>query len=101
MIIYRVAGKARPDKVVEARRLFAALAEASRLVPGVVSFDVAQDVTDPGVFISIEVYQDQDAVDRQGWLPELRDLMACLSELMAEEPHGTVFGASVTGPWSR
>jgi quinol monooxygenase YgiN len=68
-------------------------------VAGVVSFDVAQDVTDPAIFISTEVYQNQQAVDRQGELPELHDLMACLPGLLADGPHGTVFTASPTGPW--
>jgi quinol monooxygenase YgiN len=81
------------------REKLAALATASRALPGVVSFDVAQDVTDPAIFISTEVYEDQDAVDRQGELPELSGLMACLPELLADGPHGTVFNASVTGPW--
>jgi len=30
---------------------------------------ITQDLADPATFISIEVYQDQDAVDRQGLLP--------------------------------
>jgi quinol monooxygenase YgiN len=38
------------------REKLAALATASRALPGVVSFDVAQDVTDPAIFISTEVY---------------------------------------------
>jgi quinol monooxygenase YgiN len=83
----------------EAREKFAGLSTASRVPPGVVSFDVAQDVTDPAIFISTEIYEDQEAVDRQGELPELSVLMACLPELLAGEAHGTIFDASVTGPW--
>ncbi len=99
MIIYRVSGRVYPHKIDEARERFAELATASRMLPGVVSFDVAQDVTDPAIFISTEVYEDQDAVDRQGKLAELSVLMARLPELLAGEPHGTIFDASVTGPW--
>jgi quinol monooxygenase YgiN len=98
-VIYRVSGKAHPHKIDEAREKFAALAAASRMVPGVVSFDVAQDVADPAIFISTEVYEDQEAVDRQGELPELQVLMACLPELLADGAHGTIFDASVTGQW--
>jgi quinol monooxygenase YgiN len=99
MIIYRVAAKAFPHKIEEARRKFADLSAASRKLPGVVSFDIAQDVTDPAVFISTEVYEDHEAAHRQGELPELAALMACLPRLLADAPHGTVFGASVTGSW--
>ena len=101
MIIYRVAGKVRAHRIDEARQTFADLAAASRAVPGVVSFDVAQDVTDPETFVSIEVYEDQPAVDRQGELPELHALMACLGDLLADGPHGTVFHVSATEPWPR
>ncbi|HUY46332.1 MAG TPA: putative quinol monooxygenase [Streptosporangiaceae bacterium] len=99
MLIYRVSGKARSQKIEEARRKFAGLCEASRKVAGVVSFDVAQDVTDPAVFVSIEVYEDQAAVDRQGELAELRDLMAVLDEVLADGPRGTVFHVSSARPW--
>lgn len=101
MIIYRVAGKVRSRRIEEARRTFADLSAASRAVPGVVSFDIAQDVTDPEIFVSVEVYEDQSAVDRQGELPELRALMACLGDLLADGPHGTVFHVSATEPWPR
>ena len=101
MIIYRVEGKVHPHKIEEARKKFAGLSAASRMVPGVVSFDVAQDVTDPGIFVSTEVYEDQHAVDRQGELAELRALMACLPDLLADGPRGTVFRVSASEPWPR
>ncbi|MGD0068325.1 MAG: putative quinol monooxygenase [Streptosporangiaceae bacterium] len=101
MIIYRVAGKVRSHRMEEARRTFAELSTASRAVPGVVSFDIAQDVTDPEIFVSVEVYEDQLAVDRQGELPELHALMACLGDLLADGPHGTIFQVSATEPWPR
>jgi quinol monooxygenase YgiN len=99
VIIYRVTGKVRTHRIEEARRTFAALSAASRAMPGVVSFDIAQDVTDPENFVSVEVYDDQPAVDRQGELPELRALMASLGDLLADGPHGTVFHVSATEPW--
>jgi len=101
MIIYRVSGKAHPHRIEEARSKFADLSSASRTVPGVISFDVAQDVTDPSVFISMEVYKDQGAVARQGELAELRALMAALGGLLADGPHGTIFHVTATEAWPR
>lgn len=101
MIIFRVSGKVYPQKIEEARRKFADLSAASRNVPGVISFDVAQDVTDPEIFISMEVYEDQGAVDRQGDLAELRALMAALDDMLADGPRGNIFHASATEPWPR
>jgi quinol monooxygenase YgiN len=101
MIIFRVSGKVYPHMTEEARRRFTDLSVASRNVPGVISFDVAQDVTDPEVFVSIEIYEDQVAVDRQGDLAELRALMAALDDMLADGPHGTIFHVSAAEPWPR
>jgi quinol monooxygenase YgiN len=101
MIIFRVSGKVYPQKIEEARRKFADLSAASRNVPGVISFDVAQDVTDPEIFISMEVYEDQGAVDRQGDLAELRALMAALDDMLAAGPRGNIFHVSTAEPWPR
>ena len=99
MIIYRVSGKADPHRIEEARSKFADLSSASRNVPGVISFDVAQDVTDPSVFISMEVYEGQGAVAKQGTAGRLRALMGSLDELLAEGPRGTIFHVSATEEW--
>ena len=101
MIVFRVSGKVHPHKIEEARRKFRNLSVASRNVPGVISFDVAQDVTDPDVFVSMEVYEDQGAVDRQGSLAELRALMATLDDVLADGPYGTIFHVSAAEPWPR
>ncbi len=99
MIVFRVSGRVKAAKLGEARKLFAALSVASRNVPGVISFDVAQDVTNPAVLISTEVYEDEDALAQQGRLPELQALMAALDDLFAERPSGTLFRVSSAEPW--
>jgi quinol monooxygenase YgiN len=99
VIVFRVSGRARAERLEEARKMFAALSEASRKVPGVISFHVAQDVTDPAVFVSAEVYEDEDALARQGGLPELQALMAALDDLFADGPAGTLFHVSASESW--
>lgn len=99
MIVFRVSGRVKEAMLGEACELFAALSAASRNVPGVISFDVAQDVTDPAVLISTEVYEDEDALARQGGLPELQVLMAALDGLFEERPTGTLFLVSSADPW--
>ncbi|MEU7835094.1 antibiotic biosynthesis monooxygenase [Nonomuraea sp. NPDC049129] len=44
--------------------MFYELADASRRVPGVINFDILQDPDEPHRFVSIEVYADEEAVDR-------------------------------------
>jgi quinol monooxygenase YgiN len=99
VIVFRVSGRARAEKVDQARAMFAALSVASRDVPGVISFHVAQDVTDPAVFVSAEVYENEDALARQADLSELQALMAVLDDLFAEGPEGTLFHVSASEPW--
>lgn len=100
MIVYRVMVTVQPERIDEARGLFARLAVASRAVPGVVNFDIAQDLTDPTRFVSVEVYEDQAALDRQDLLPELRDVMTALGHLLVAPPDGRKFFVSRHEPWS-
>jgi quinol monooxygenase YgiN len=99
MIVYRVAVTVHPPAIDAARAMFTRLAIASRAVPGVINFDITQDLTNPARFISIEVYQDQAAVDRQGLLPELSEVMAALGHLAAGQLAGRKFFISRSEPW--
>ena len=64
MIVLRFRGQCQPDKLEEALAAFRAVVAPSRELDGVISFDVAQDVTDPNTVIAVEVFEDQDAYDR-------------------------------------
>lgn len=99
MIVFRVAVQVHDAKLGEARVLFGALTQASRRVPGVVCFDILQDPEQPQRFVSIEVYQDQAALDRQGTLPELAAVMTAFDDLLTEGPDGTIFHVCGTEPW--
>ena len=99
MIVYRVAVKVHNDDLAEAQRIFVELARVSRQVPGVLHFDILQDPADATRFVSIEVFEDQAAVDRQGRLPEVGQVMAAFGRLLSEGPDGTIFHVSSTEPW--
>ena len=99
MIVFRVAVQVREAKVSQARALFGDLTQASRAVPGVISFDILQDPGQVGRFVSIEVYEDQAALDRQAALPELSTVMATFDDLLAGRPSGTIFHVSAAEPW--
>ncbi|MBT2234737.1 antibiotic biosynthesis monooxygenase [Nonomuraea sp. NEAU-A123] len=88
-----------PRHLERARRMFAALAEASRRIPGVINFDILQDPDDPHRFVSIEVYADEDAVDRQGKLPQLHAVMAAFPTVLSAGPEGRKFVVSDSEPW--
>ena len=99
MIVFRVAVQVRETKISQAHALFGELTQASRMVPGVVSFDILQDPSEEGRFVSIEVYEDQAALDRQEALPELKTVMAAFNDLLAGRPRGTIFHVTRTEPW--
>jgi quinol monooxygenase YgiN len=99
MIVFRVAVQVHQAKIDQARLLFRDLVRASRTVPGVVSFDILQDPNDQARFVSIEVYQDQAALDLQGALPELEAVMTAFDELLAAGPYGIRFQVSASQPW--
>jgi quinol monooxygenase YgiN len=99
LIIFRVEAQARPDQIAVAGHLLTALATASRGLPGVVAFDILPDPDQAGRFVSIEVYQDQSALDQQSTLPELRAVMDDVDILFARHPHGTIFHTTRSEPW--
>lgn len=99
MIVFRVAVQVHDTKINQARALFGALTRASRLVPGVISFDILCDPEEAGRFVSIEVYEDQAALDRQAALPELETVMTTFDALLTGLPRGTVFHVSGSEPW--
>ena len=100
MIVFRVDAQVHPAKADHARTLFRALTHASRTVSGVVSFDILEDAEQPGRFVSIEVYQDQGALDRQGDLPELHAVMDALDHLLTGRPDGMMFYVDTAEPWT-
>ncbi len=99
MIVFRVAIQVRETKISQAHALFTALTQASRRVPGVISFDILHDPGEEGRFVSLEVYQDQAALDRQAALPELETVMTTFDDLLAGRPQGTIFHVTRTEPW--
>jgi quinol monooxygenase YgiN len=83
VIVLRFKVKLRPEKTEDAVALFAAVVEPSRAVEGVINFDIARDVDDPNVIVATEVFEDDDARDRQEALPEVAAVMAFLPDALA------------------
>lgn len=99
MIVYRVEVVVRPERLRRARAMFAALVEQSRRVPGVCHFDILQDPANECRFVSVEVFEDRAAADRQGALPLVDVVLAAFDELLLEGPRGVIFRVSATEPW--
>ena len=85
MLIVRFAFRCQPGRGEEAVAALTPVVSASRALPGVISIDIARDITDPDAFIATELYEDRAALDRQEALPETVAALATLKAgLIAE-----------------
>src|SRR5438105_446355 len=94
MLVVRFKVKCQPEKTAHVKSAFREVIAPSRAVAGVVSFDIANDLTDADSFIATEVFEDQAARDRQESLPEVGKVMAVLPDSLAAPPEATIFHVS-------
>ena len=99
MIVVRFKVRCQPDKSEEAMAAFREVVTASRILDGVVSFDMGRDLSDPDSFIAFEVFEDRAALERQEALPEVQKAIGLLEEVLAAEPEATIFHVSSSEPW--
>jgi len=99
MIVVRFKVKCKTEKTGELRAAFEAVVAPSRVVDGVLHFDIAQDITDPTSFVATEVFADHAALERQELLPEVQNVLALLPECLSADPEATVFDVSSSQPW--
>jgi quinol monooxygenase YgiN len=99
MIVVRFKVKCKAEKAEELRAAFEAVVAPSRIVEGVLNFDIARDITDPNSFIATEVFADRAALERQESLPEVQKVIALLPNVLAAEPEATIFNVSSSEPW--
>ena len=99
MIVVRFKVTCKADKAEELRAAFATVVAPSRMVDGVLKFDIARDITDPTAFIATEVFADRAALERQELLPEVQKVIAMLSDVLAAEPEATIYHVSSSEPW--
>ena len=99
MIIVRFKVKCMPEKTEQLRAAFVAVVGPSRAVEGVLSFDIAQDLTDPDAFIATELFADRAALKRQESLPEVNKVIELLPDVLAAEPEATIYNVSSSEPW--
>lgn len=97
VVVFKVSCRA--EKLAEAVRAFERVIAPSRALEGVVSFDVAQDLSDPASLVATEVFADRAALDRQESLPEVAAVMGSLPEILAGDPEATIFEVASSAPY--
>lgn len=98
MIVLRFKVQCRPEKTEEVRAALADVVAPARAVEGVISFDIARDLSDPNTFIATEVFENEAARERQESMPQVGKVMALLPETLAAPPEATVFHVSSSEP---
>ncbi|MGC4111490.1 MAG: antibiotic biosynthesis monooxygenase [Nocardioides sp.] len=79
MIIGRFRVQARPERSDEIAAAMLAVEAPSRLLPGVVSFDIVRSVSDPHSYLAIEVFADRAAFDAQNAQTEVAELLELIA----------------------
>lgn len=79
MIIGLFKAECLPEHTDEVAATIAAVEAPSRLLPGVLQFDVTRSVTDPNTFVAVEVYEDREALDRQNAQAEVAALLRLIN----------------------
>jgi quinol monooxygenase YgiN len=98
VIVLRFKVRCQPEKTEQLKVAFEKVVAPSRAVYGVISFDIAADLTDPDSFIATEVFEDQAARERQESLPEVAEVLALLPDSLAAPPEATVFHVASSEP---
>jgi len=99
VIVVRFKVRSKPSRAGDLRRALEAVVAPSRLLEGVHSFDIAQDLTDPNVFIATEVFADRAALARQEELAEVHRVLAILPDCVAAPPEATIYHVASSAPW--
>lgn len=99
MIAVRFKVQCHPEKAEQAMETFRSVVPPSRLVNGVISFDIGRDVTDPNAFVAVEVFEDRAALDRQEALDEVQRALGLLGDLVSAPPEATIYHVSSSEPW--
>jgi quinol monooxygenase YgiN len=98
VIVLRFKLQCQPQKT---EQIMAALSEVivpARATAGVISFDIARDLSDPNSLIATEVFEDEAARERQESLPQVGKVMALLPESVTAPPEATVYHVSSSEP---
>jgi quinol monooxygenase YgiN len=99
MVVVRFQVKCKPGKTEAIAAALRDVAAASRKLAGVVSFDIGRDILDADAFIATEVFEDQEALERQEAQPEVAKALELMGDALAAPPEATIFRVSSSEPW--
>jgi quinol monooxygenase YgiN len=99
MIVVRFKVRCRPEKTERVKSALRDVIASSRELPGVISFDVAQDLSDDSCFVATEVFEDRAALDRQEAQAVVASALEVLGESIVEAPEATIYHVASSEPY--
>ena len=71
MIVVRFKVQCQPSETENVAAAMEKVVGAARSLPGVIHFDIARDLTDSNALIATEVFEDNEAMQREESLPQV------------------------------
>ena len=99
MVVVRFKMRCKPERTEQVMAALKEVVAPSRMLEGVVSFDIGRDVSEQDSFIATEVFADRAALERQESLPEVAKALGILEEALVADPEATIFHVSSSEPW--
>src|SRR3977135_4084455 len=93
MIILRQQMRSKSERADDVLAALAVIIPGARATQGVISFDIARDLLDPGSFVATGIYEDGAALERQEVAPEVHKARAMCAEGLAAPPDRTIYDA--------
>jgi len=92
MIVARFKVRCVPGKTEEMLLVMRAVVAPSRALPGVIHYDIGQDIVDPDSLIATEVFADRVALERQNAQPEVAAVIKLIEAgALSMAPEWTIY----------
>lgn len=98
MLVVRARLHVRPDRRADFLDTVTDVIHDSRHVPGVTSYDICESVTEPNVFVAVEVYDSAEAWARHRASEIYQKALPDLKECLADPPEGGTYQVSSSEP---
>ena len=85
----------KPSRRVQFLTAVSKLVSASRMIDGVINYDICETTTEPNTFIAIVQFENEDAMHRQGE-KAFAPVSAMMNSTLAKPIEGTIFDVAKT-----
>lgn len=98
MLVIRARLDIRPDMRIDFLDAITDVIHDSRHLDGVVSFEICESITEPNVFVSVEVYENDEAWARHQQSEIFSQALPVLKSCLSKAPDGQVYEVSNARP---